>query len=303
MVKQSSFVIKAVCVCLVISSTIMSVGFCPAASAQELHLPAPDTLVLTSQVSPPPLLKGLIIDPEKPFNFDFVLDLGSDVGRPREYLSEDSERLIKYFLASLTMPEADLCVHLSPFEGDRITSAALDVTELGRDLLAQDYLLKQLSSSLTHPEGPLGQIFWDTVRQKAREALGTDDIPLNAFSKVWIVPDRAKIFENRDRAFIVRSHLKILTEEDYFAARKTMGYDNMPGKDAIAYKNMAEISAQVMKDIIIPEIEKEVNTGKNFALLRQIYHSYILAVWYKDNLRASLLGSKYVNQKKIDGLE
>jgi len=36
--------------------------------------------------------------------------------------------------------------------------------------------------------------------------------------------------------------------------------------------------------------EKEVNEGRNFANLRQVFSGMILAVWYKHALKESLLG-------------
>ncbi|MBF0385064.1 MAG: UTP--glucose-1-phosphate uridylyltransferase, partial [Candidatus Omnitrophica bacterium] len=54
---------------------------------------------------------------------------------------------------------------------------------------------------------------------------------------------------------------------------------------------------------LIPEIEKEVNEGKNFAPLRQIYNSVILASWYKDTLKESLLGKIYVDKNKTLGVD
>ena len=53
----------------------------------------------------------------------------------------------------------------------------------------------------------------------------------------------------------------------------------------------------------MPAIEKEVNEGKNFALLRQINNSLILATWYKTALKASLLGKIYVDRAKTDGVD
>ena len=54
---------------------------------------------------------------------------------------------------------------------------------------------------------------------------------------------------------------------------------------------------------MIPEIEKEVNNGKNFALLRQITYAWALATWFKRNLKQSFLNRVYVDQKKITGLD
>jgi Fe-S cluster biosynthesis and repair protein YggX len=38
---------------------------------------------------------------------------------------------------------------------------------MGRDLLAEDYLLKQITSSLIYPEDGLGKKFWDKVYERA----------------------------------------------------------------------------------------------------------------------------------------
>ena len=59
----------------------------------------------------------------------------------------------------------------------------------------------------------------------------------------------------------------------------------------------------VVRSVIIPVIEKEVNEGENFAVVRQIYNSMILATWYKKRLKESLLGQVYVNQNKVKGID
>ncbi len=66
-------------------------------------------------------------------------------------------------MTSLTVPEGDLWVNLSPYEPDRIVPQALGQTEMGRDLLAQDYLLKQITASLMNPEGESGKKFWERI--------------------------------------------------------------------------------------------------------------------------------------------
>ena len=54
---------------------------------------------------------------------------------------------------------------------------------------------------------------------------------------------------------------------------------------------------------ILGNMEKEVNEGKNFANLRQIFNSMILAAWYKETLKESLLGQVYVDQNKVAGID
>jgi len=164
----------------------------------------------------PPIIRGLTIYPENPFQFDFLVDPGDDALEGKQ-LESESTKLIKYFLASLTVPEDQMWVNLSPYEKDRIIPENFGQTEMGRDLLAQDYLLKQLSASLMYPkEGP-GKAFWDRVYNNAYEQLGTTDIPTDIFHKIWIVPEKAVVYTHDKSVFVVESRLKVMLEEDYLA--------------------------------------------------------------------------------------
>ncbi len=60
---------------------------------------------------------------------------------------------------------------------------------------------------------------------------------------------------------------------------------------------------QILREIVLPEIEKEVNEGKNFTKLRQIYHSMIMAAWFKRKLKDGMLGKIYVGANKVAGVE
>ncbi len=276
------------------------------ASAQSLapttvlNLPTPGAMVPLSAGFTPALMTGVTIDPDNPLRFDFIMDRGqSDLtGEP---LKEEYTRIIKYFMASLTVPEDELWVNLSPYEKDRMIAEGLGKTEMGRDMLAQDYLLKQLTASLMYPEKELGQKFWDRVYQKAREQFGTTEIPMNTFNKVWIVPDEALVYEQGASAFVVKSRLAVMLDSDYLAMNQGTG-DRVQGTEELNPEPRT-LNPEIIREVIIPEIEKEVNEGKNFANLRQIYNALILATWYKQRLKDSLLGKVYVNQNKTKGID
>ena len=53
---------------------------------------------------------------------------------------------------------------------------------------------------------------------------------------------------------------------------------------------------------MIPALTKEVNEGKNFAQLRQVFYSLILATWYKKKIKDGILNKIYSNQKKVNNL-
>ncbi len=112
----------------------------------------------------PAVLRGMTVHPENPLSFDFIVDRGQDMIKD-DLLKEESLKLIKYFLASMTIPDKDAWVNLSPTEKDRIIPDALGQTEMGRQMLEQDYLLKHLAASLTNPDTVLGKKYWDEVHR------------------------------------------------------------------------------------------------------------------------------------------
>jgi len=97
---------------------------------------------------------------------------------------------------------------------------------MGRDMLAQDYILKQLTASLIYPEKSLGKEFWDKVYTKARNLYGSSEVPVNTFNKVWIVADKAKVYVHNNTAYVVACHMKVMLEEDYLALTK---HQRQPG--------------------------------------------------------------------------
>jgi len=313
-----------------------------------LDLPAAGTMVSVSPSFEPALIKGLTVHKDNPFLFDFIVDPGqgssgviarpsSGVKRPnvldgdpfgqadaaKQSLKEQADRMIKYFFAALTIPDKDIWVNLSPYEKDRMVPVSLGQTAMGRDLLAQDYLLKQLTASLIYPQKALGKTFWAKVYAKAKEMYGTTQIPVNTFNKVWIVPQKAGVYEHNQTAFIVNGHLKVMLEEDYLALSK---HQRQPGDmfkselqrtcpqagcQASEPLNVKApqgnppnaLASQIIRQIILPEIEKEINEGKNFATLRQIFYAQVLAVWFKRNLKQALLNQVYANKGTVKGIE
>ena len=193
-------------------------GPVPIAMADEFRLPAPGVMVHLSPPLDPPILKGIKVHPDNPFRFDFILDKG-DSQLTSDALTDESSKMVKYFLASLTVPEKDLWVNLSPYEKDRIVPNSFGQTEMGRDLLAEDYMLKQITASLIYPEDEVGKKFWKRIYEEAAKKFGTTDIPVNTFNKVWIVPEKAVVYENAQvgAAYVVESKLKVMLEQDYLA--------------------------------------------------------------------------------------
>ena len=316
-------------------------------------LPQVGAMVRRTSAYAPTLIRGIQFYPDNPLKFNFLIDTG-DAQLTGQSLEEEANKLVRYFMAALTVPEESMWVNLSPYESDRIIPDTLAETEMGRDLLAQDYLLKQLTASLMHPEDELGRTFWNRVHQKAQARFGTMDIPLDTFNKVWIVPDQARVYEDETGAYVVSRHLKVMLEQDYVAQQHSRNLEHgtqnietvsLRGanerSDAAILNNgrdkaysvhrtankvslrgvqrrsnlndlnpkpltldpKKDLAQDLIRELLIPEIEREVNEGQTFAPLRQIYDAMILATWYKINLKESLLGQVYVDRNRISGID
>ena len=297
---------------LIFAFLFNSFGPLPLAQAQDFALPAPGVRVGLSPAFNPPILKGIKVHPDNPFRFDFILDKGDEGAQAhkstgaQEEIKSQATKLIKYFLASLTIPEKDLWVNLSPYEKNRIVPESFGQTEMGRDLLAEDYMLKQITASLIYPQGETGKRFWKRIYEESAKKFGTTNIPVNTFNKVWIVPDKAVVYENAKAgtAYVVESKLKVMLEEDYLALSKNSSpLESPPPNLPHQGGGISALGSQIIREIVIPELIKEVNQGKNFSQLRQVYNSLILATWYKKKIKDSILEQVYADKNKIKGVE
>ena len=310
--RKSTHIFRKIVSILLLLTFGLSMGIAPAGAQILPNLPTPGQMLWLSPVFQPPVLRGMTVHPENPLLFDFIVDRGQDKIN-NELLRDESTKLIKYFLTSMTIPDNDAWVNLSPYEKDRIVPDALGQTEMGRQMLEQDYILKQLSASLTNPDKELGQKFWNEVRSRAQKQFGTTEILLNTFNKVWIVPDGATVVEKDGFAYITESKLKVMLDEDYVAQNanpiaSTEGARQSPSieiaSSSVTPRNGIEnVSTAVFREMILPQLNKELNTGKNFSATRQVYQSVILAAWYKKALKDSLLGRIYADKSKVEGVE
>lgn len=277
-------------ICYVLTLLLSITGAAPVPAAPSIGISDPKLFVRLTPAFNPAHLKGMVINPQNALDFDFLIQTDqrnfSETQKREEYT-----KLAQYFLASLTIPDTDQWVNLSPFEQNKIIEDNFGKTKMGNDLLASDFLLKRLTASLMYPEEGLGKEFWQRVYAQASQKFGPNEIPVNTFNKVWIVPDKAMVYQQGATAYVVKSHLKVMLEEDYLSSKK-----HEAGK-------AHTLASQAIREVIIPAIEKEVNEGEHFANLRQIYSAMVLATWYKKALKESILSQVYANQGKVAGVD
>ena len=284
------FVILAFTVTSVVVPDVFAGPMSPAASAMPFQ---------------PPMIQGMTLYPDQPLRFDFIVNgewSMADKTNPHPPTTDPQQeylKLIRYFLAGLAIPEETMWVNLSPSEPDRIIPETFGQTEMGQTLLAQDYILKKLTASLMNPDTETGKVMWEKIYAQAY-AHGVTDIPVESLNKVWIVPGKTSVYENTsaNSVFVVDHELDVMMEEDYLGNGERGIVDNNPPSTI----HQSPATRQIIRDIIIPVIKEEVNHGESFAPLRQIMNSLILATWYKNALKDSVLTQGFADKAKLGGM-
>ena len=249
---------------------LLSQTFKQKTRASSLGLPEPQVMLSEGRVFEDALLRGIAVDPKNPFNLRLYIDSGNKT----KVSNDDVNLLVNYFLTALAVLDNDMWVNLSPYEGDRILPDTMAQTKLGMELLKQDYLLKQMASSLTHPD----------IRSKGVLNLNKKT---ESFNKVWIVPGQISIVQNRNKVFIKKSSLNVLGESDYLAHK---------------INNNDFSIKKLLGDSVMSSLTKAVNNSEHFSSLRQVYSAVILAGWFKDNY-SNTVYSDYIDKYKMAGLK
>ncbi|MFH0763346.1 MAG: hypothetical protein V1925_05625, partial [Candidatus Omnitrophota bacterium] len=88
-------------------------------------------------------------------------------------------------------------------------------------------------------------------------------------------------------AYIYKATLKVMLEEDYLKGQRSRVKgqgENYAFKDQRS-KVLNEYSSQLIRELIVPRLTKEINSSKRYAPLRQVYYSLILSRWFKLRFR------------------
>ena len=261
-----------------------------------------DLVLAPSAPETPDLPQMLIVRDEDP-GWRLVLPSRIDTATPKALFDEAQARFTRYLGTILAVPDGRLTVNLSTYEPDATLRESLARTELGHDLMEQDCLLKQYAASLLHPDQPVGRAYWERLLAKAREISGTDRVPLRAYQKAWIIPGGADVHEKTpgypfsftlperfgvrqtDRACTVTGcALEVLCEADYLAINHHRSPGAEPSQDDLVNR-LSDASAALFRDLVVPAIKTEVNEGTHFTKLRQIYYAFVLATWFRRQLK------------------
>src|SRR5437879_75260 len=126
-------VVSIIVLAAFISASVKSPAYAQAAFESHLPwMPQPGVLVRLSPGFIPSQLTGMTIHPDNALKFDFFINKGDQILEGGQK-KEEYKKLVKYFLASLTIPDKDQWVNLSPYEKEHIIKDDFGRTEMGRD--------------------------------------------------------------------------------------------------------------------------------------------------------------------------
>jgi len=230
-------------------------------------------------------------------SFKIILNQG-DANRFQDVNSLDSAREpLKFFYIGLSIPNESMWVNLKQDSPDEIVDDDLAKTDVGKILLEADLELKKDLARFTFPSTPEGKEYWDNIYKKIEEVYGPSNAPISLSTRIWITPGEVIICQDQNSAYIYKAGLNVSTEAAYL---KNKHGNRIQDQQA---RTMNDYSSGLMQKLILPKISKEVNTGKKYASLRQVYYSLILAQWFKRKFYgAGGLYSYLIDRKNLTGL-
>lgn len=183
-------------------------------------------------------------------------------GLAAAHLSSDA------LFAWLELPASSFWVNLNPDQPDKIIDPQLGRTDAGRVLLQSDLQMKKTVAKLLDPATPLGTQFWNQLQSK------DENLPCMQWRN-WIVPAPASVRENGGELFILDAPLQVKSAPASFST--PVGGLPCPSQpEAITKHNQ-----QVIEQLILPEVEKAVNTAPEYEDLRRVYLARVTAEWLK----------------------
>lgn len=190
-----------------------------------------------------------------------------------EMTDKEKRLMAESFLAAVVIPEKDLWVNLRIEQPKRIAPYSLGITELGRTMLEQDYILKKTVATVVYPMSESGERFWDRMSFYGKGA--------KFDMRTWIFPKRAVIADNGRGMYIKEAELDV---------RQERLFSNVAGFEEAA------------EEIILPEVKKYVQYSQEFILTRQIYRAVICAIWFKNKFPSSIY-AYCINTNKTGSFE
>ncbi|MEU5535390.1 hypothetical protein [Streptomyces sp. NPDC020362] len=172
------------------------------------------------------------------------------------------------FFTWLALTPDKFWVNLNPDQPDRVMDSKFASTDAGRVLLEADLRMKHDFFKAMDPQTALGKRFWAALPR-------VNGRPCFTGIRNWIEPKTAKVREQDGGLYILDTPLRLKSTPQDFATQ--------PGGEAICNPTKAERQqAQAVIDrMIVPDVEKTINTAPQYADLRRVYTARVAAEWIR----------------------
>ncbi|MDD5115904.1 MAG: hypothetical protein PHW98_02420 [Candidatus Omnitrophica bacterium] len=211
--------------------------------------------------------------------FDKTFNLLLDKGDRNDLDGCDPEAstrdLLNYFFTGIALPNKSFWVNLRPDSPDEIIDPLLAQTAAGRILLESDLQLKKDVAGAISPKTPEGKRYWERIYEKAAQLYGSQKLDIPTLTRPWIVPDEIIIGESAGAAYVYKATLKVMLEQDYLKDSAVYSFEDPRARE------LNEYSSRIIREEIIPRLNRRINSAECYAPLRQVYYSLILAQWFK----------------------
>ncbi|MGW5201055.1 hypothetical protein [Streptomyces spiralis] len=200
---------------------------------------------------------------------DFAFDAKEDPGERSGWGGKAKAQLISdAFFTWLALTPDKFWVNLNPDEPDRIMDARFGKTDAGRVLLEADLRMKHDFYKAMDPKTDLGKRYWAALpKQNGR--------PCMPGLRNWIEPKTAQVREQDGGIYILDTPLRLKSTAQ---STRTPG----PG-EPICTPGEAETRAaqRVIDRMIVPAVEKTINTAPQYADLRRVYTARVAAEYIR----------------------
>jgi|GEM_PF-5876140 len=214
-------------------------------------------------------------------DFNLFVDKGDVRKFPPAEVKESADKLMEYFQIGITLPDSAFWVNLRPDGADTIIDPALEKTDVGKVLLEADLALKKDMARATSPKTKEGRVYWNKLYAKAESLFGSREVSIPTLTRPWIVPGEIIVRQSPESAYVYKAGLVVKLEQDHL-------------RDSSAYKfndprlqELNEYSTRLIRELILPQLTKKVNSSRSYAALRQVFYSLVLAKWFKERFQGS----------------
>lgn len=255
------------------------------------------------------------------YRFQYTLRTrAAEPGQMVADLATSEAASLVYFLTGLSLSDDTFWVNLHPEEPERIATSSMCSTMIGRIMLEADLQMKKDFCRYENPcESEIGDTYWALLEEKREELViecmkeypeiqSVDNVFFGAATRYWIVPGTISAYGDEHEIYIEEAILDIYSDPvseystyDIRFQPTSLSSECEESLDEAA-KEYGQYAMEVEKNLVLPLVVDEVNTGHQYVELRQVYLSLALAQWYKPHCDMCLF-SKFIDTAQADCLK